>query len=79
MKFNEFISQLIEVFEDTDPKRLTPDCYFKELEEYSSLTSLAIIATVDEKYNVIISAAEIRECDTLQDLFDLIVSKIKYI
>ncbi len=75
MEINKFIDSLKDVFEDTDPALLTPDCYFKELDEYSSLTALALIAVADENYDVAIKSADIRQADTISDLFNLIVSK----
>lgn len=75
MEINEFIEHLTEVFEDTDPAELTPDCYFKELPEYSSLTSLALIAAADEYYDVAIKSADIRQADTIGDLFNIILSR----
>lgn len=76
MEIKEFINNLTEVFEDTDASLLTPDCYFKELPEYSSLTSLSLIAMADENYDVAIKAQDIRQAETIQDLFEVIKSKL---
>lgn len=75
MEINEFIEKFATVFDETDAKTLTPETYFKELDEYSSLTLLSIIAFADENFDVAISGKEIRGAETIQDLFELIKSK----
>lgn len=74
MELNEFVQKFGEVFDD-DSLELTPDTYFKELDEYNSLAALSIIAFADENFDVEISGKEIREADTLQDLYELMTSK----
>lgn len=75
MDIKEFIENFKEVFDDSDTSEFTPDTYFKEIPEYSSLTVLSIIGFADENFDVTISGKEIREVDTIQDLYDLIISK----
>lgn len=75
MEIKEFIEKFAEVFDEVDALNLSPDTYYKELEEYGSLTVLAIIAFADENFDVTITGKEIRETETIQDLFDLINSK----
>ena len=75
MEIINFISKLAEQFDDTDISELTPECVFQELEEWSSLTALGIIAFVKTEYNKTISGREVRSCDTIQDLFDLVSEK----
>ncbi len=75
MKLNDFILKLAEQFDDTDVSELTPDCVFQELEEWSSLTALGIIAFVKTEYNKTINGREVRSCQTIQDLFELVESK----
>lgn len=75
MELKDFVEEIVEVFDDTEDLKLTPDTYYKELDEYSSLTTLSIIAFADEHFGVVINGKEIRETETLQDLYDLIQSK----
>lgn len=76
MDIKEFSEKFVEVFDDAEDLNLTPDTYYKELDDYSSLTVLSIIAFADENFDVTITGKEIRETETLQDLFDLITSKM---
>lgn len=75
MELNEFISAFAEQFDDTDASEITMDCQFHELEEWSSLTGMSVIAMVRTKYGKQLSGAEIRSCDTVLELYNLINSK----
>lgn len=75
MDITEFTEKFIEVFDDSDDLVITPETYFKEIDEYSSLTALSIISFADENFDVVISGKEVREADTVQDLYNLIQSK----
>jgi acyl carrier protein len=75
MKVTEFIEKLADQFDDTDISDLQPDTEFQELEEWSSLTSLGIIAFVRTEYGKKISAQEIRSCKTISDLYELAENK----
>lgn len=74
MDIKEFTEKFVEVFDDAEDLNLTPGTYFKELDEYSSLTALSIIAFADENFDVVITGKDIREVDTIQDLYELIQS-----
>lgn len=76
MEIIEFVNKFESVFDDAENLKLNPETYFKELNEYNSLTVLSIIAFADENFNVTISGKEIREAETIQDLYDLIQSKL---
>jgi acyl carrier protein len=72
MKLDEFINNFAEQFDDTEIEEFRPDVEFKALDEWSSLTSLQIIAMVDDEYNIVIESEDIRDTETIQELFDLI-------
>ena len=75
MEIKNFIKNLAEQYEDVEPSDFTPETKFKEFDEWSSLTSLSIIAMVDDEYGVIVKGDEIRQATTVQDLFDIVVAK----
>ena len=75
MDIKEFTERFVEVFDDAEDLNITPDTYYKELDEYSSLTILSIIAFADENFDVAITGKEIRETETVQDLYELIIGK----
>lgn len=75
MEIKEFIEKFAEIIDDTDVTVLTPETKFRELDEWSSLSALGIIAMVDEELDIELSAPEMRRVNTIQELFDLISSK----
>ena len=75
MELKEFIANFVEQFDDTDASEIQASTKFHELEEWSSLTGMGVIAMAKTEYGKSISGKEIRECVTVEDLFNLIASK----
>ena len=75
MEIKTFIEKFAEIFDDTDVSTLTPETKFRELDEWSSLAALGVIALADEEFDVELSGAEMRSANTIQELFNLITSK----
>lgn len=74
MEIKEFINNFSDQFEDTDVVVFAPETKFRELDEWSSLTALSILAMVDEEYDIQLKADEMRKTNTIQELFDLVKS-----
>lgn len=75
MEIKEFIEHFAEQFDDTELSLFTPETVFHELDEYSSLIALSIIAMIDEEYGITIGGNEMKSSVTIQDLFDIVCSK----
>jgi acyl carrier protein len=75
MEINEFIENFADQFDDLEAASLSADTHFKELDEWSSLVALSVIAMVDEEYDVTIKGDDIRGAETIQDLFNTVASK----
>ena len=75
MKLNDFIMNFAEQFDDIEENEIKADTDFTELDEWSSLTVLSIIAMVKTEYGKTVTGTEIRSCDTVEDLFNLINQK----
>lgn len=75
MEINEFVKKFAGKFEDTDESEFTPETQFQELDEWDSMTALMIIALIRTEYDKKISAMEIRNCKTINDLYNLAESK----
>lgn len=75
MELEEFIRNFVDQFDDTDASEIKSDTVFKELDEWSSLIALSVIAMVDEEYNITIKGDDIRNNSTVQDLFNAIKDK----
>ncbi len=73
MEINEFIEKFAEVFDDTEVCDLSPETKFRELDEWSSLEALCVISMADEEFGKQIKNVDLKECETIQDLYNLIV------
>ena len=75
MDIKTFIENFAEQFDDTELSEFTPETVFHELEEYTSLIALSIIAMADEEYGVTLNANDMSSAVTIEDLFNLANSK----
>jgi acyl carrier protein len=69
-EFLEFFKQLLETSEEVEM-----DTEFRYMDEWSSLTGLAFITDMGEKYGKVITPAEVKASETVEDLFNLYKSK----
>ena len=74
MEIKEFIENFANQFDDTDASVFTADTKFRELDEWSSLMALSILAMVDEDYDIQLKADQMRKANTIQELFDIVKS-----
>ena len=52
MEINDFVENFANQFDDTNPSEIKLDTVYKDLDEWSSLLSLTIIAMCDDEYSV---------------------------
>lgn len=77
MEIKEFVVKFAEQFDDTEMDVFTPETAFRELEEWSSFLALAIMAMVMEEYGVALTAEEMRNANTVQELYDVVSSHLQ--
>ena len=75
MKINDFIQNFANQFDETDASEFQATTEFRQLDEWSSLSSLAIISMIDDEYDVVINGNDLRNCNTIEDLFAIVESK----
>jgi len=75
MDLNDFVKNFAEQFEDIDPSEISPDTEYQDLEEWSSLTAMSIIALVKIEYGKTVTGREVRQAKTVRELYELIASK----
>lgn len=75
MEIKNFIQHFADQFDEVDASSLTPDSNFRDIEEWSSLVALSVIAMVDEEYGVLLKGDDISSANTINDLFSKIESK----
>ena len=76
MGLKDFIDNFVAQFDDTDVNEIKAETVFKELDEWSSLIALSVIAMIDEEYDVIIKGDDIRNSKTVADLFNIVKEKL---
>lgn len=76
MDINEFIQNFADQFEETEACEFSPETVFRDNDEWSSLLALSVMAMVDEEYDVQLSANEMRQANTIQELFDIVNSHL---
>lgn len=75
MELKEFIENFAAQFDDTDASEFKAETVFKEMDEWSSLIALSVIAMIDEEYDVTIKGDDIRNSETIKDLFNVVAEK----
>ena len=71
----EFLEKFREQFEDTDPESIELTTTYKDLDEWSSLIAFSVIAMVKMEFDKTVTGAEIRHCDTVEELYNTIAHK----
>lgn len=67
----EFIQNFADQFDD-EPEGLTLETRFRDIDEWSSLIALSEMAMCDEEYEVIISANEMENANSIADLYNIV-------
>lgn len=75
MELNEFIANFAEQFDDTDASEIQASTVFHNLEEWSSLIGMSILALAKTQYGKSITGTELKACVTVEDVFNLINNK----
>ncbi|MBP3586444.1 MAG: acyl carrier protein [Paludibacteraceae bacterium] len=75
MNLQEFVVNFANQFDDTELEVFAPETSFRELEEWSSLTGLAVLNMIAKKYEVKITPAELKSVETIEALYNLVASK----
>lgn len=68
----DFLLEFENIFDDTSIDSLSLSTNYKDLDEWSSLVVLSIIAHFEEKFNIVIAPKMIYENDTFEDLYNSI-------
>lgn len=72
---DEFVELFAEQFDDTDPSEIKADTVFHDLDEWSSLIGLSVIAMIDEEFEVAVKADDMISSVTVEDLYKKIQAK----
>lgn len=72
----EFATKFAEQFEYTDRESIKACTRYKDLEEWDSLAVLTTISMVNSTYNVELIGADVRGVNTVEELYDLVMSRL---
>ena len=76
MKIEEFIENFASQFDDTPAEEFKSETNFRELDEWSSLIALSVIAMVDEEYDVTLKGDDMKAANTIGELYHIVESKL---
>lgn len=76
MEINEFVALIESEFEEVQPGTLTAETSIKDIEGWSSMHALILIALVDNHFDVLLTGAEMKDLTTIEELFNLVQSKL---
>jgi len=71
----EFVALFAEQFYSTNPATIKAGTVFHDLDEWSSLIALSVIAMVYEEFGVMLKGDEVHNAKMVSDLYELVVSK----
>ncbi len=78
MSIDQFLENFTDLFDETDPDTINETTSFKDLEEWSSLLALSVIAMIDEEYDVEFRGEDIRNSNTVEDLYNIVKSRVEW-
>ena len=73
---DEFVALFAEQFDETDASEIQAKTNFRDLDEWSSLIALSIIAMADEEFDVTLLGDDIRNSNTVEDLYNIVKSRM---
>lgn len=72
---DEFVALFAEQFDETDASEITASTSFRDLDEWSSLIGLSVIAMVDEEFDIALKGDDIKNAVTVEDIYNNVISK----
>jgi acyl carrier protein len=77
MDTKKFLQDFVSIFDDEPTQIITMKVFFRDIEGWSSISALALMAMCDEVYDVKISSDDIRNSQTIEDIFNLLNSRMQ--
>lgn len=72
----EFVALFAEQFDDTDANEINADVKFRDLDEWSSIIGLGVMAMVDEEFGVALKSDDMKRAITVKDLYNIVTEKL---
>jgi acyl carrier protein len=75
METIQFVRHFESAIEGIEPESLTPETRYHEIPQWDSLGLLCLLAMIDCEYGVQVGGMELKTCETLADVYDLVRGK----
>ena len=72
----EFVALFAEQFDETDSNEIKANTVFHDLDEWSSLIGLSVIAMVDDEFDVALKGDDVKSSVTVEDLYNKVIAKL---
>lgn len=76
MTLIQFTSTLESEFDELEPGTLKPDTDFRDLDDWSSMHALIIIALIETEYDVSITGEDLSSIKTVAELYEIVKSRM---
>lgn len=76
MDEKEFVQNFANQFDDTDASEFSMSTRFRDIDEWSSLIALGVIAMADEEYDVTLKGDDIIKSNTVEDIYNIVKSRM---
>lgn len=75
MDNNQFYEDFLDALDVDVPSEVSWETDYHDLDGWSSMSGMRLIAMIEDKYGVLLSSTDIRHCDSIINLFELIKMK----
>ena len=75
METIQFVRHVESALEGIEPESLTPETRYHEIPQWDSLGLLCLLAMIDCEYGVQVGGMDLKKCETLADVYDLVREK----
>lgn len=73
----EFVKLFADQFDDTDASEIKATTVFHDLDEWSSIIGLSVIAMVDEEFEVALKGDDVKTSVTVEDLYNKVLTHLQ--
>ncbi len=75
MKIEELIAKIEFEIDELTPGTLRPETNLKDTDIWTSMHALILIALIDTEYDVTINGEDLRQINSIQDIYNIIKSR----
>jgi acyl carrier protein len=75
MNIHDLINDIETEFEEIENGTLVPKSSIRDIEGWSSMHALILIALIDNNYDILLTGEELKNALTIQDLYDVILKR----